>query len=89
MQVGKYHLRLITNAVSDSSAVYYALTMRLGVGRESQPDLLPLVCQRTTCRSRDPTLGTCTWVGPLSSHSICLSMRDCEFQECNPAEPWS
>ena len=28
LQVGKYHPGIITNAVSDSSAVYYALTMR-------------------------------------------------------------
>ena len=78
---GKVSSRInLTNAFSDSCAVYYALTMRLGVGQESQPDLLPLVCQRTTCRSRDPTLGTCIWVGPLSSHGICLSMRDCLLQ---------
>ena len=38
----------LTNAFSDSSAIYYTLTMRLGVGRESQLDLLPLVCQRMT-----------------------------------------
>ena len=36
----------LTNAFSDSCAVYHALTMRSGVGRGSQPDLLPLVCQR-------------------------------------------
>ena len=80
LQVGKYHRGLITNAFSDSNAVYYALTMRSIWLWGSQLDLLPLVCQRTTCRSRDPTLGTCTWVGPLSSHGICLSMRDCLLQ---------
>ena len=47
LQVGKYHLALIINAFSDSCAVYYALTMRLGMGRGSQPDLLPFACQRT------------------------------------------
>ena len=77
---GKVSSRVnLTNAFSDSCAVYYALTMRLGVGQESQPDLLPSVCQRITCRSRVPTLGTCTWVGSLNSPGICLSMRDCEF----------
>ena len=45
---GKVSSRInLTNAFSDSCAVYYALTMRLGVGRESQPDLLPFACQRT------------------------------------------
>ncbi len=44
---GKVSSRVnLTNAFSDSCAVYHALTMRPGVGRESQPDLLPLVCQR-------------------------------------------
>jgi len=31
--VGKYHLGLITNAFSDSCAVYYESTIRSGVGR--------------------------------------------------------
>ena len=45
---GKVSSRVnLTNAFSDSCAVYYALTMRLGVGRGSQPDLLPFACQRT------------------------------------------
>ena len=46
---GKVSSRInLTNAFSDSCAVYYALTMRLGVGRESQLDLLPFACQRMT-----------------------------------------
>ena len=44
---GKVSSRVnLTNSFSDSCAVYHALTMRSGVGRGSQPDLLPLVCQR-------------------------------------------
>ena len=50
LQVGKCHLGLITNAASDSSVIYYALTMRSIWLWGSQLDLLPLVCQRTTCR---------------------------------------
>jgi hypothetical protein len=45
--MGKYHLGLITNVTSDSCVVYHALTMRSGMGRESQLDLLPFACQRT------------------------------------------
>jgi hypothetical protein len=37
---------LTTNVVSDSCAVNYALTIRLGMGRESQLVLLPFACQR-------------------------------------------
>jgi hypothetical protein len=44
---GKYHLGLTTNVVSDSCAVNYALTIRLGMGWESQLILLPFACQRT------------------------------------------
>ena len=89
LQVGKYHRGLITNAFSDSSTVYYALTMRSIWLWGSQLDLLPFVCQRTTCRSRFPTFGTCTWVGSLNSPGTCLSMRDCGCQECKSAQPWS
>ena len=54
--VGKYHLGLITHAFSDSCAVYREPAIRSGVGRESQLDLLPFVCQRTAYRRRVPTL---------------------------------
>ena len=62
---GKVSSRVnITNAFSDSCAVYYALTMRLGVGRGSQPDLLPLVCQRMTkSLAVTPRGGLVAWVG--------------------------
>ena len=36
-------LDLTTNVASDSSAVYYALTMRFGMGRRSQLYPFPLV----------------------------------------------
>jgi hypothetical protein len=43
--MGKYHLGLITNVASDSCAVYHTLTIRSGMGRESQLDLFPFACQ--------------------------------------------
>ena len=62
---GKVSSRVnITNALNDSCAVYDALTMRLGVGRESQLDLLPLVCQRMTkSLAVTPRGGLAAWVG--------------------------
>jgi hypothetical protein len=43
---GKVNLGLITNVASDSCTVQYALTMRSGMGRESQLDLFPFACPR-------------------------------------------
>ena len=71
----------LTNAFSDSCAVYDALTMRLGVGRESQPDLLPLVCQRMTkSLAVTPRGGLAAWVGSRYNPKALVSMMDCLCQ---------
>ena len=68
---GKVSSRVnLTNAFSDSCAVYYALTMRLGVGRESQLDLLPSVCQRTILPEPCSYVRHVQWVGSLNSPGI-------------------
>ena len=71
----------LTNTFSDSCAVYYALTMRLGVGRGSQPDLLPFVCQRMTkSLAVTPRGGLAAWVGSRYNPKALVSMMDCTCQ---------
>ena len=61
---GKVSSRInLTNAFSGFCAVYYALTMKLGMGRESQLDLLPFVCQQTPYREAAIQFGICICSG--------------------------
>jgi hypothetical protein len=75
---GKYHLGLITNAASDSCAVNYALTIRLGMRQESRLVLIPFACQRMYHTETIIPLGCINMGGTPQFLMVPVSMMDCD-----------
>ena len=78
LQVGKYHLGLITIVASDSCAVYYALTIRstMALGKSAGSSSFRMSTDDLTV-SCSPCGDACTRVGPHNVPRYLVSMRDC------------